>query len=61
MPSLNDGTKADLIRRPSSLRTGIFWILGSVDESRPVNVNDCLKIVWTLPSLGSISARSPTT
>ena len=38
------------IFRPSSVRTGIFWRFGSVEEMRPVRVSVCLNTVWILPS-----------
>ena len=43
------------ILRPSSVRIGMFWRLGSLEDSRPVEVAACAYVVWTRPSLGSIS------
>lgn len=46
------GTKASRIRRPSSVRMGMFWRLGEAEESRPVAVTSWLKDVWIRPVTG---------
>jgi hypothetical protein len=38
------------IRRPSSVRIGMFWRFGSVLESRPVAAISWLNVVWIRPS-----------
>lgn len=42
--------KVSRIRRPASVRTGMFCRLGSVDDSRPVAAMVWLKVVWIRPS-----------
>ena len=51
-------TKALRISRPSSVRTGMFCRLGSVEDMRPVAVIFWLKLVYTLPFLRSASRPS---
>src|ERR1044072_8596486 len=53
-------TKPRRIARPSSVRTGMFCRLGSVDDSRPVAATVWLKVVWVRP-LGEIVLISPST
>ncbi len=43
---------------PRSVRTGMFWRFGLLDESRPVSVSDCANVVCTLPSDGSMYCGS---
>ena len=54
---LGDEGAADL--RPSSVRMGMFWRFGSVEDSRPVAVAAWWKVVWMRPSCatsaGSVS------
>ena len=38
------------MRRPSSVRTGMFCRFGSVDDSRPVAATVCMNVVWMRPS-----------
>ena len=45
---------------PSSVRTGMFWRLGSVEDSRPVAVTVFWKLVWIRPS-GAMTLASPST
>ena len=46
------------ISLPRSVRVGIFWRFGSVEESRPVAVTVIWKEVRTRPS-GSMAFRRP--
>ena len=43
---------------PSSVRTGMFCRLGSVEDSRPVAVTVFWKLVWIRPS-GAMTLASP--
>ena len=42
------------MRRPSSVRIGMFCRLGSVLESRPVAAMVWLKVVWMRPSAATV-------
>ena len=53
-------TNADRIRRPSSVRIGMFCRFGSVEESRPVAAIVCMYVVWMRPS-SAIDFNSPST
>ena len=41
--------KAVRMRRPASVRIGMFWRLGSDDDSRPVEVAASAYWVWMRP------------
>ena len=49
------------ILRPSGVRMGIFWRLGSLLERRPVAVTVWLNEVWILPVDGLISSGRAST
>ena len=51
-------TNAVRIRPPISDRVGMFWRLGSDEESRPVAVAVWWKLVWILPVDGWIAFGS---
>jgi hypothetical protein len=46
------------MRRPSSVRTGMFWRFGLLDESRPVAATSWLNEVWMRPVAGLTSVGS---
>ena len=46
--------KAVRILRPASVRIGMFCRLGSVEASRPVEVEAIAKLVWTRSVWGLI-------
>ena len=48
------------MRRPSSVRTGMFCRFGSVDDSRPVAAMVWLKVVWMRPS-AAVDLSRPST
>ena len=48
------------MRRPSSVRIGMFCRLGSVDDSRPVAAIIWLNVVWMRPS-SATDLSSPST
>ena len=49
------------MRRDRSVRTGMFWRFGSVEESRPVAAPAGWNVVWIRPSAGSMSCGSAST
>ena len=44
------------MRRPSSVRMGMFWRFGSTEERRPVEATACWNVVCSLPVCGSMSS-----
>ena len=46
--------------RPSSVRTGMFWRFGSVEDSRPVAATVWLNVVWIRPSAAIVLIRPST-
>ena len=46
------------MRRPSSVRIGMFWRFGFDDDSRPVAATSWLNEVWMRPVRGWMSAGS---
>ncbi len=49
--------KAERMRRPSAVRTGMFCRFGSELASRPVTATACEKLVCTRPVAGIDHAR----
>ena len=46
------------MRRPSSVRTGMFWTFGLLDDSRPVAATSWLNEVWMRPVVELIRVGS---
>ncbi len=57
----SDETKPRRISRPNVVRIGMFWRLGSEEESRPVAATAWLKVVWMRFVAGLTSAGSAST